>query len=204
MRIPKVAFIVAIVVSHALSAAAQSKPNLTIDEFFNSVDVTALEISPDGNSVVIGTERADWDQQVFRSDLWLYRDDGKGSLIQLTQSGHDSDPKWSPDGRWIAFLSERKPSPEKDGDADSDTETNPPSQLYLISPNGGEAFPVTEEKKGSIHFPGRRIHKPSISRRASPGARRRKTPTRTSGKMSFSIAPPSAAIRSSRSTWPAP
>ncbi|MGC1453545.1 MAG: S9 family peptidase [Candidatus Sulfotelmatobacter sp.] len=152
MRIPKVAFIVAIVVSYALSAASQSKPKLNIDEFFNSVDSTALEISPDGNSVVIGTERADWDQQVFRSDLWLYRNDGKGSLIQLTQSGHDSDPKWSPDGRWIAFLSERKPSTEKDGDADSDTRDESPSQLYLISPNGGEAFPVTEGEEGVHSF----------------------------------------------------
>ena len=152
MRIPKVTFIVAIVVSYALSAAAQSKPKLTLDEFFNSVDFTALEISPDGSSVVIGTERADWDQQVFRSDLWLYRDDGKGSLIQLTQSGHDSDPKWSPDGRWIAFLSERKPSTEKDGDADSDTRDESASQLYLISPNGGEAFAVTEGEEGVHSF----------------------------------------------------
>ena len=46
---------------------------------------------------MIATERADWDQQIFRSDLWLYRDDGKGgSLIQLTQSGHDSDPSGRP------------------------------------------------------------------------------------------------------------
>jgi hypothetical protein len=41
--------------------------------------------------------------------LWLYRDDGRGagSLTQFTHSGRDSKPQWSPDGRWIAFLSER-------------------------------------------------------------------------------------------------
>ena len=149
MRIQKAAFVVAIVLACALIVRAQSKPKLTLDEFFNAVDFTALEISPDGNSVVLGAERADWDQQIFRSDLWLYHDDGKGgggSLIQLTQSGHDSDPKWSPDGRWIAFLSERKPASDKggDSDADSDSKDEPPSQVYLISPNGGEAFPVTQ------------------------------------------------------------
>src|SRR6266567_6431064 len=151
MRIQKAAFVVAIVLACALIVRAQSKPKLTLDEFFNAVDFTALEISPDGNSVVLGAERADWDQQIFRSDLWLYHDDGKGgggSLIQLTQSGHDSDPKWSTDGRWIAFLSERKPASDKGGDSDSDSDSDskeePPGHVYLISPNGGEAFPVTQ------------------------------------------------------------
>jgi hypothetical protein len=83
MRIHKTTCVVVIVMSCALTVAAQSKPKLTLDEFFNAVDFTALEISPDGNSIVIGVERADWDQQIFRSDLWLYHDDGKGgSLIQ--------------------------------------------------------------------------------------------------------------------------
>src|SRR5450631_170347 len=150
MRIHKSAFVVLIVVSCALAVMAQNKPKLTLDEFFNSVSFPALEISPDGNSVVIVTERADWDQQIFRTDLWLYHDDGKsgssiGNLIQLTQSGHDSEPKWSPDGRWIAFLSERKLSTAKGGDSDSDSDSkDETAQVYLISPGGGEAFPVTE------------------------------------------------------------
>ncbi len=126
------------------------KAKLTLDDFFNFVSFTALEISPDGKSVVICTERADWDQQIFRHDLWLYRDDANGgTLIQLTQSGHDTEPKWSPDGRWIAFLSERKTSAEKaassDSDSDSDSDPKePPAQVYLISPAGGEAFAVTQ------------------------------------------------------------
>ena len=139
-----------------LPSLADSKPKLTLDDFFNSVGYTSVELSPDGNNVVIGTDRADWDQQIFRKDLWLYRikDDG-GSLIQLTQSGHDSEPKWSPDGRWIAFLSERKPASDKDSDSDDDKAKNDKAgsdkddkgetaQIYLISPNGGEAIQITE------------------------------------------------------------
>src|ERR1700676_3407791 len=142
MRIRKLVCIAAIVAAFALIAAAQSKPKLTLDEFFNAVSFPALEISPDGNSVVIVTDRADWDQQIFRKDLWLYHDDGKAvSLIQLTQSGHDTEPKWSPDGRWIAFLSERKPSSEKDSDSADDKEDKGElSQIYLISPAGGIFF----------------------------------------------------------------
>src|SRR5258708_25936195 len=152
MRIQKAAVVVAVVLCCGLLALADSKPKLTLDESLNSVSFAALELSPDGNSVVIGTERADWDQQIFRSDLWLYRDDAKGgSLIQLTQSGHDSNPKWSPDGRWIAFLSERKTTAEKASDSDSDSGTKDKdegvSQIYLISPAGGEAFAATHTEE---------------------------------------------------------
>src|SRR5271154_6942461 len=104
--------LVSVIAASILTPAQTTKPKLTLDEFFDSVSFDAVRISPDGNSVVIGTERADWDQQIFRSDLWLYRNDSR-SLIQLTQSGHDSEPRWSPDGRWIAFLSERKTPTEK-------------------------------------------------------------------------------------------
>ena len=166
MRIKKVVGVAVLVVSCSLFAfaqmvfapiaLAQTKPKLTLDEFFNSVSFPALALSPDGKWVVIGTERADWDQQIFRNDLWLYHDDGgKSSLIQLTQSGHDTDPKWSPDSHWIAFVSERKASAEKSdsSDSDSDGDAKPrdrakdkdgdTSQIYLISPSGGEAFPIT-------------------------------------------------------------
>ena len=52
---------------------AQQKPPITLDEFFNSVDFTAVRISPDGGAVAIATERADWEANRNRDDLWLYR-----------------------------------------------------------------------------------------------------------------------------------
>jgi len=136
------------VISHSVFAQAQTaKPKLTFDEFFNSISFTAVKVSPDGNSVVIGTEKADWDQQIFRKELWLYRTaPGGGSLVQLTQSGHDNSPQWSPDGLWIAFLSERKGAGAKDGDAGDDKDKDKDkdvAQLFLISPSGGEAVAIT-------------------------------------------------------------
>ena len=126
-----------------LSAHAADKPRLTLDEFFNFIGFTDVKISPDGRAIVIGTLRADWDQSIFRKDLWLYRDDanGNGTLTQLTQSGHDAQPQWSPDGRWIAFLSERK-TEKKESDSNAKT-TEDTAHVYLISSSGGEAFPVT-------------------------------------------------------------
>jgi dipeptidyl aminopeptidase/acylaminoacyl peptidase len=127
---------------------AADKPKLTLDEFFNSVGFSTVKISPDGQSVVIATWRADWNQNIFRKDLWLYRDGGGGGggLVPLTQSGHDTEPEWSPDGRWIAFLSDRKaPSGGKESEEDnsSDKDKEDTNQLYVISPSGGEAFAVT-------------------------------------------------------------
>jgi dipeptidyl aminopeptidase/acylaminoacyl peptidase len=144
MMTKKLLFAWLLVLATQVGVHAADKPKLTLDEFFNSVDFTAVKLSPDGNAVVIAAERADWDQNIFRQDLWLYREAG-GSLVQLTQSGHDSEPQWSPDGRWIAFLSDRKVASGKESDsADEDAKDKEVSQLYLISATGGEGFPVTE------------------------------------------------------------
>src|SRR5208282_4612071 len=136
-----------------IAPAQPAKPKLTLDEFFNSVSFDAVKLSPDGNNVVIAIERPDWEQQIFRKELWFYRIEA-GSLIPLTQSGHDSSPQWSPDGQWIAFLAERKGGDGKDADAEDDEKDGrgkskdkdkdkDAAQLYLISPNGGEAFAIT-------------------------------------------------------------
>ena len=140
MKIATCALALSLVLT-ASGARAEAKPKLTLDEFFNAVSFPSVEISPDGTSVVIATERADWNQQIYRQDLWLYRRQG-GSLMQLTESGHDTAPKWSPDGRWLAFLSDRKAG-EKQEDSDADESNQDINQIYLISPEGGEAFAIT-------------------------------------------------------------
>ncbi len=129
------------------SSLAQSKPKVSFDEFFNAAGIGSVRISPDGHAVVMSVGRADWQQEYFRNDLWLYRDANGGSLLQLTQSGHDGDPQWSPDGRWIAFVSDRKTPGGKGGstalrgdDADAAEKA---AQIYLIAADGGEAFPIT-------------------------------------------------------------
>src|ERR1700692_1045183 len=153
MRVPKVGLLVFFLIT-AISTCADNKPKLTLDEFFNSVSFSSLELSPDGGSIVIGTERADWDRKIFSKDLWLYRGNRTGTpLVQLTQSGRDTSPKWSPDGRWIAFLSDRKTQADT-ADADDSGSGSEKSdkdegvdQIYLIDPNGGEAFAITRDEE---------------------------------------------------------
>ena len=152
-----------------LAITAQSKPKLTLDEFVNSVSFPALENSPDGNSVVIVTQRADWDQQIIRKDLSLYRDDGKGGIPDSADAirPRASKPEWSPDGSSIAFLSERTAEEQRrprDSDSDSGSKGEP-AQVYLISPNGGEASASPRAKKKFTHFRGRRIRRPYFATR---------------------------------------
>jgi dipeptidyl aminopeptidase/acylaminoacyl peptidase len=131
------------------AAAADDKPPLSFDEFFDSVSFGGVAISPDGNSVVIVAERAEWEANRFRSDLWLYRTaDPGGALTPLTQTGHDHSPQWSHDGKWIAFLSDRiAATKEKNSDEEDKAEackSEDPDQVYVISAAGGEAFPITQ------------------------------------------------------------
>src|SRR5690242_11766822 len=127
-----------------LGATQSAKSLLTLDEFCNAVDIVKVRSSPHGGAVVIETSRADWDANRFRSDLWLYRAEGPGSLVALTQSGHDRNPEWSPDGRWIAFLSDRSVSTETEKPAETTKpKSETPAQVYVIPVNGGEAFAVT-------------------------------------------------------------
>ena len=153
LRVKWLPWVLLAVLVAPLCMAQQSKPPLTLDEFFNAVDIRSVKISPDGRGVVIAAVRPDWDHNRFRSDLWLYRETsaGHGSLVPLTQSGHDSSPEWSPDGRWIAFLSDRSmeakaPNSEsKGGDEDEEAKSEKAvAQVYVIAVDGGEAIPVTQ------------------------------------------------------------
>jgi dipeptidyl aminopeptidase/acylaminoacyl peptidase len=136
------------------TCSSAAKPRLTLDEFFKAVDISRVSLSPDGHMVVIATSRADWDAERFREDLWLWRDSDQ-LLIPLTQSGHDSEPQWSPDGKWIAFLSDRKfgneDSSSKRDSSDAEDKQGV-KHLYLISVSGGEAFPVTQGEEDVHSF----------------------------------------------------
>ncbi|WP_446744339.1 prolyl oligopeptidase family serine peptidase [Silvibacterium acidisoli] len=139
-----------------LSAAAlhaQTKPAITLDEFLNTTEVRDAKISADGSMAVIATSQPDWQQDRFAGNLWFWSK-ATGKLLPLTQSGHDSSPEISPDGRYVAFLSDRaiagaESSDEKSGDKDDD---DAPSRIWIIPVGGGEAFPLYREKLDTHAF----------------------------------------------------
>ena len=95
----------------AADAAAQRR-TIAIDDQFRLQDVGNPEISPDGEWVLYTVATTDVAADRRNTDLWKVRWDGS-SQSQLTFSPeNETSPKWSPDGKYISFLSSR-PGPAK-------------------------------------------------------------------------------------------
>lgn len=142
-RMPMVLACLSFILCGSLRAQA-ADPTPPFDSLLSIRSVGAFALSPDGRDIVYEVRSADWAENAYRTDLWLARPGA--APFQLTRSAKGSSfPRWSPDGRWIAFLSDR-------GDG---------TQIHLIRPDGGEAVPLTAEKAGVLHFEwapdGRRI-----------------------------------------------
>jgi dipeptidyl aminopeptidase/acylaminoacyl peptidase len=87
-----------------------------------------LHAVPAHDVAVCAVKRAHRDSDGYRSTLWLFPLDGSGEPRQLTAgTSQDKQPRWSPDGRRIAFLSDRAGK----------------NQVFLIHPDGGEARQIS-------------------------------------------------------------
>ncbi|MGC2299555.1 MAG: S9 family peptidase, partial [Acidobacteriaceae bacterium] len=131
-----------------LGAAAAQTPvptrTPTIDQSLDIHSVASPQISPDGKRVVYEQSRTNWESNAFDTDLWL-ADAATGERHLLTVMAKSStNAKWSPDGRWIAFLSDR-PAPIPGSPADK-------RQVYLMPADGGEAQQLTKMEKGVSAF----------------------------------------------------
>jgi dipeptidyl aminopeptidase/acylaminoacyl peptidase len=115
------------------TAGAQqtAKHPITFDDLIAMHRIAEAELSPDGKWVAYTAATPDLEANRNATNLWMAPVAG-GDAIQLTRTGKDSSPKWSPDGKTIAFLSARS------GD----------SQVYVLSMDGGEAHPVTKISTG--------------------------------------------------------
>lgn len=126
-----------VVLAALLLAAAQAvaAPRVLVpDDIYNLRDVSAAHLSPDGQWVVYSVRQADAKDDRSYSHVWMARYDGGGE-VQLTgrSKESESEPRFSPDGRYISFLSGR--ADEKKNDA-----------VWLLPRAGGEARKLTDFK----------------------------------------------------------
>ena len=118
---------------------AQSKRPLDPSDFYRYVDVSDAHVSPDGKWCLYVVTTVDTEKDKTNADVWMVSWDGMNN-VQLTNSKEDeSTPRFSPDNKYISFLSSRYP--EKDDDKENDN-----SQLWLLDRRGGDAIRVTDVK----------------------------------------------------------
>lgn len=134
----KVFFLV--VVFSATILSAQTKRPLNPSDILRYVDVSDPHVSTDGKWCTYVVTTVDTLKDRTNSDIWMVSWDGKNN-VQLTNSDEDeSTPRFSPDNKYISFLSSRS------FDEDKDDEKNDEAQLWLMNRLGGEATKITDVK----------------------------------------------------------
>jgi len=119
------------------SKPAATPRNSTIDDYFQIREVSQPEISPDGQWVAYAVRTRMLKEDKNEQRLWMVSTHG-GDPIPLTAEGvSSSHPRWSPDGKYLAFLSARN---------------NGKTQVWLLSRLGGEAAHLTDIPQGVDDF----------------------------------------------------
>jgi dipeptidyl aminopeptidase/acylaminoacyl peptidase len=116
----------------SIASFAQIKTNWSPEQCLKLKNISAVRVSPDGNKVLYTVREAVMtdERSEYVNQVWLCNADGSNA-IQLTRGDkNSSNPKWSPDGQWIAFTSSR------------DSKAN----LYVLPLAGGEAEKITDVK----------------------------------------------------------
>src|SRR5437879_6629672 len=121
--------------------AQESRPRtpraITIDDFFQIRDVSQPEISPDGQWIAYAVRTRMLKEDKNEQRLWMISTHG-GDAIAMTAEGVSSgNPSWSPDGKYLSFLSAR------DGGK---------PQVWLLDRRGGEAVRLTDVPQGVDDF----------------------------------------------------
>jgi len=108
--------------------AAETHP-FSVHDMLAMDRISDPQVSPDGKRIVFVLRKTDLEANRGRTDLWLVSVDGTGLRRLTSDPGSDSNPRWSPDGASVWFLSTRSGS----------------SQVWRIPVDGGEAEQKTRE-----------------------------------------------------------
>ncbi len=129
-------FLLLIILSSFLVLSQQPKKVMTVNDFFKLKFPSNPQISPDGKFVIFVVRTPDFEENRYNADLWMISAQGEEPLRLTYHKKSDSYPLWRPDGKMLAFLSDRD---EK-------------NQIWLINPFAGEADKLTDVKTGVNSF----------------------------------------------------
>jgi dipeptidyl aminopeptidase/acylaminoacyl peptidase len=131
--------------AQAPATAGTAKKPVTIDDVMAMKAVASPVVSPDGTQIVytVRTWKQDGDRMESRTHLWRVAVAG-GAARQITYGDRgDSQPQWSPDGRYISFVSARGAGSGDDA---------PRGQIYLMAADGGESWKLTDAKEAVASY----------------------------------------------------
>lgn len=134
----RISVLALLILGVATTASGQRRP-VVIDDQFAIQEVASPELSPDGEWIAYTVTTWDVVADTRNSDVWKVRYDGSARSQLTFTTENETSPKWSPDGRYLAFLSSR-PGPAKG------------TQVWLLETGGGEAQQLTRVKGGVTAF----------------------------------------------------
>jgi dipeptidyl aminopeptidase/acylaminoacyl peptidase len=129
-----------VVLTVPLPVRAADKRGITEMDLFKFIWIADPQISPDGSQIAFVRVWINDKADRYDTALWIVSAGG-GPVRQMTAGPRDSAPRWSPDGKLLAFSR----SAEKDGRPQ-------PPQIYLLPLEGGEARPLTDISRGAGGF----------------------------------------------------
>jgi dipeptidyl aminopeptidase/acylaminoacyl peptidase len=113
---------------------------ITDKDLFDFIWVANPQLSPDGTWVAFTRVNADAKRTDYETSIWMVATSGSEPPVRMTNGKHDAQPRWSPDGKHIAFV--------RGGDKDESGKPKPP-QIAMLSLAGGEAWIITDLPKGA-------------------------------------------------------
>ena len=125
--------------------------SITVEDLYQIKFLSAPRISPDGQHVAFVVTTIDERKHEYRSAIWMVASSGGEAQRFTTGQGKAHSPSWSPDGRWLAFVSEREGEPVGKDDREQKKHGKGKPQIWLIPTDGGEARQLTFMEHGASH-----------------------------------------------------